>query len=142
MLTLSVQPTFLGIVIALFFQCIGVLLSPANPTRRGIKWGLVAHTVAMFSCLTIPIVIDLHDKSVSYTDNRNFPGNDDYPSGPLGYELLLGDPKLATFTVFACMFPLNQWLADGLLVGPISNSVALVFNVGSSSCTVVMSFIP
>ena len=121
----------------------GVLLSPANQIRRSIKWGLVAHTVAMFSFLTMPTGIDLNNKSIGYINDRNFPGNDEYPLGPFGYEDFLSNPKVATSTVYVCMFPLNQWLADGLLVCSISNSVTLVFNGGrSTSCIVAMSFIP
>ena len=37
------------------------LLDPGDRTRRGMKWALVAHTVAMFLLLTIPVVIGLKD---------------------------------------------------------------------------------
>ena len=132
---------FTGIAVALFFQCMGVLTSPTNPIRRGVKWALIAHTVAMFSFLTIPYGIALSNESTMYIDDREFPGSYEYPPGPIGYlDILSSGP---TIIVFNIMFPLNQWLADGLLVRPISNSVALAFNVGHSpSCIVVMSFIP
>ena len=78
--------------------------------------------------------------SLEYIDNREF-RNDKYPPGPMGYDYLLSFK--ATITVFNVMFPLNQWLTDGLLVSPSLNSVASVYNTDrSSSCIAVMSFIP
>ena len=91
-----------------------VLLSPVNSIRSGIKWALGFHTIAMFSLLTIPFGIDLIDASLCYVNNREFPGNDKYPPGPIGYWGTLNTK--ATATIFYVMFPLNQWLADGLLV--------------------------
>jgi hypothetical protein len=118
-----------------------VLLSPTNPIRKGVKWALVAHTVAMFLFVTIPYGIGLNYPSIDYIDNRDFPGGDGLPPGPIGYSSGLNAE--AAVIVLKVMFPLNQWLADGLLVGPISISVALAFDVGCcSSCIVVMSFIP
>ena len=138
---MSVRPILLGIVVALFFQCISVLLSPINPLRKGIKWALVAHTIALFLFLTIPVGIELNNLFIDYINNREFPGNDEFPPGPIGYDDLLNTK--ATTIVFTAMFPLNQWLADGLLVSPISNSVASVYNVGrSSSYIAAISFIP
>ena len=140
-LTVPVGLTFLGIVVALFFQCMATLLSPANSMGRGIRWAHVAHTVAMFLFLTVSLVIAFDYLSIEYINNREFPGNDESPPGPFGYDGLLA-LKPAT-TVFYAMFPLNQWLADGLLVSPIVNSVAPVYNVGrASSFIAVMSFIP
>ena len=105
---------------ALFFQCMGVLLNPANPIKRGIKWALVAHTVAMFSFLTIATGIGLTYSSISYIDNRAFPAGDGYPPGPFGYNSFLATTM--STTVYSAMVPLNQWLADGLFVGLISIS--------------------
>lgn len=125
----------------MFFQCIGVLLSPTNPIQRGMKWALVVHTVAMFIFITIPIGIYLNGLSVAYINDRRFPGGGEYPPGPIGYTYIISTE--ATTTVLNVMIPLNQWLADSLLVGPSSNSVASLFNVGRpSSCTVATSFIP
>ena len=133
--------TFLGVVVALFFQCMATLLNPANPMRKGIRWALVAHTVALFLFLTIPFGIEFDYLSIEYINNREFPGDDESPPGPIGYGVLLN--LNATATVLDAMFPLNQWLADGLLVSPILNSVALVYNVGgSSSYIAVISYIP
>ena len=125
----------------MFFRCIGVLLSPTSPIRRGMRWALIVHTVAMFLFITIPTGIYLNGLSVMYINNRGFPGGGKYPPGPIGYIYIISTE--ATTTVLNAMFPLNQWLADGLLVGPISNLVAWVFNVGHpSSCTVATSSTP
>ena len=110
---------------ALFFQSMFALLSPVKPIKSGIKRALIVHTVLMFSLLTAPYAIDLNYLSISYIDNREYPGfNADPPGslgyfpGPLGYHILIGIAK-ATATTLDVMFPLRQWLADGLLVGPI-----------------------
>lgn len=115
-LTLPVRPIVLGVVVALFFRCMAVLLNPGKPINPGVKWTLVVHTMAMFSIFTISYGICLNDLSISYIDNRNF-RNDVYPPGPVGYGIVLVGN--VTTTVFYVMFPLNQWLADGLLVGSI-----------------------
>lgn len=119
--TLPAQCAFLGIIVALFFQCMTVLLSPPNPMKRGTKWALVAHTVAMFTFYTISLGIFINDFSIQYINNREFPGNDEFPPGPLGYSYVLDTD--ATTMVYNLMFPLNQWLGDGLLVGPNSNFI-------------------
>ena len=141
MLTVAIGLTFLGIVVALFFQCITTLLNPANTIRKGIRWALVAQTVALFLFLSIPVGIEFDSLSILYINNREFPGDDESPPGPIGYDDILG--SRATYIVLFTMFPLNQWLADGLLVSPILNSVASVYNVGHSSSYIgVISFIP
>ena len=124
MLTPPIQCIFLGIVVALFLRCMSVLLSPTNSIRRGVKSALVFHTMAMFAFLTIPIVMNAINLSTCYINDREYPGNDKSPPGPIGYSYVL-DRKTETF-VFDAMFPLNQWLADGLLVRLVSNSVAEV----------------
>ena len=121
------SPCLLGIVVALFFQCLGVLFRPTKPIGGATKWALVVHTTAMFSFLTITFGIDINYEFLSYINNRKFPGSDEFPPGPVGYEYIL-DAK-ATSTVLVAMFPLSQWLADGLLVGPTSNSADPVFDV-------------
>ena len=100
----------------LFFQCMAALLGTAKPTKRGMRWVLVSHTVALFSFFTISTTIHLNNSSTLYIDNREFPGDDEY-----GYSNIFDLTGIAV--VFKIMFPLNQWLADGLLVGPLSNSV-------------------
>ena len=110
-----------------------VLPSHFNPVRRTIKWALVAHTMAMFAFLTIPLGIGLYYLSFIYIDNQGFPGNDEYPLGLIRYDMVLN--LKATSTVFFIMLPLNQQLADGLLVGLVPNSVGWVSHVGCpSSC--------
>ena len=106
-----------GIVIVLFFQCMGALLG--NPsTRKGAKWGLVTHVVAMFLFATIYTAMTLNIQSISFIDNRNFPGiGDALPPGPIGYQFLIYSK--ATSIVPNVMFLLNNWLADSLLVGSI-----------------------
>ena len=106
---------------ALFFQCMAALLSPANPMRRGTRGALVAHTMALYSFLTVPLGGSLSYLSTAYVNNRGFPGDDKFPPGPIGYYNALGTD--ATGLVFTVTFPLNQWLADGLLVGCVLNSV-------------------
>ena len=115
------QPTFLGIVVALFFQCMAALLSPANPMRRTIRGALILHTLALFVFVTIPVGMGLNFSSIEYINNREFPGNGQYPPGPLGYDGIVSTK--ATAPIFNAMFPLNQWLADGLLVRLIASSV-------------------
>ena len=117
--------SFLGILIILFFRCMGAML---NRTRGDIRWGLVALTAAMFSFTTISLVSYLNTLSISYSHDPNFPrppgapGPQPGPNGPPG-----PPPGHLGFQVFICsmpcsiiayiMLPLNQWLADGLLVG-------------------------
>ena len=109
---------FLGIVVILFFQCVGTLLNPVDRTR-GINWGLVAHTTAMFSLVTISTVIT--GVPSNYIKNRAYPGDDEYPPGPIGYGLSHSLAPLGLF--IGRTFYLNQWLADGLLKSSTPNSV-------------------
>lgn len=117
----------LGIVVILFFQCMSALLNPADRTK-GIRWLLVAHTVTMFLFATISTAMDLDLQSTSNSDNREFPGADELPPGPFGYNLLLFSNALNVIP--HVMFLLNNLLADGLLVSPLLGSVAWVSNVG------------
>jgi hypothetical protein len=141
-LTWSVRIKNLGIVIALFFQCMGALFDPTNRMKGGVKWGLVAHTTVMFSFLTIPAAMRFNMQSVGYIDGREFTGvAGALPPGPLGYQYSAYTKAILVVTDMT--YPLNQWLADGLLVGSASNLVAWVPDVGrSSSCTVATSYIP
>jgi len=104
----------LGIVIVMFFQCITALFDPANRRREGTKWALVTYTIVMFSFSTIRFIMTLNLVSISFVDNREFPGfGDQLPPGPIGY-MLSACPK-ATSVVPGLMFLLNNLLADGLL---------------------------
>jgi len=99
----------------MFFQCINALLDPANRRREGTKWGLIIYTVLMFSFVTICTGMGLNFISISFVDNREFPGfGDQLPSGPVGYRFSAG-PN-ATNIVPSVAFFLNNWLADGLLL--------------------------
>ena len=112
LLTLSIV---LGIVIVMFFQCITALFDPANRRREGTRWGLIIYTVLMFSFATIRTLMGLNLMSISFIDNREFPGvGDQLPPGPIGYTLSLC-PK-ASSIVPGLAFLFNNWLANGLLV--------------------------
>jgi len=103
-----------GIVVIVFFQCMGTLLDPVNRSREGIRWGLVVHTVAMFSCFTINTALSLDYQSIAYIDNRAFPGDASLPPGPYTYQYLISSGAINV--VSGSMFLLNNWLADGLLL--------------------------
>ena len=110
------------------------LLYPAGRTKEDIKWGLVAHTLAMFSAVTIYTATELNMLSIGYTDNREFPGDGVLFPGPLGYQFLVNS---GVITITAdTMFTLNSWLANGLLVGSVSISVAQVLNAAPSSSSI------
>ena len=132
----------LGVVMILFFRCIGALFNPVNRTERGVKWGLVAHTTAMFSFITVYTATGLDLQSISYINKRAFPGVDGVLSpGPLGYQFLIYSNAINV--VPTLMFQLNNWLADGLLVSSIRDSVSQVPNADRSpSSIVVLLFTP
>jgi hypothetical protein len=114
-LTLFVRSTALGIVIILFFQCMGALLNPIDRTRGGIKWGILFHTAAMFSVLTLNAAISLDIYSISYIDNRDFTAaNHKFPPGPYGYQWLIYSKAISIIP--NVMLFLNTCLADGFLV--------------------------
>ena len=67
--------------------------------RRGerIKWGLVAYTVAMFSIATALTGMQFNIRSISYIDNREFPGVEGVlPPGPLGYQSFIWSGALTS----------------------------------------------
>ena len=115
--TFFTQFTILGIVVVLFFEC---MISLFALPRRSFKWILAAHTVAMFSLVTICNAANFRNQSFSYIDERQIPS--------LEYTLIYG--PLYTYLTYqgaidlipAVTFVLNGWLADGLLVSPNSNS--------------------
>ena len=115
-----------------FFHCMAALLSPVDRRRGGIKWGHVSYTVLMFSLATVYTATNLNVQSVSFIDNREFPGVEGVlPPGPLGY---LWYNSRVLCTVPNLMFLLNNWLADGLMVGSLFDVVQLS-NPSSSSFT-------
>lgn len=104
-----------GVVIALFFRCMGTLLNPVHQARRGTEWGLLIHTTAMFSFVTVSTAATLGLQSISFINNRRFPGADGVlPPGPVGYQLFVYSKAIGI--VPQVMYLLNTWLADGLLL--------------------------
>lgn len=97
------------------------LLNPVGRTKGGIKWGLVAHAVAMFSFATIYTAINLDLESVSSVDDREFTGDGGLFPGPLGYQFFLDSDPIAIAP--EVLIFLNGWLADGLLASLVSNRV-------------------
>ena len=91
--------------------------------RKSVKWGLAAHTAALFAFSTTRTIIDQYAISNEYVNNRDFFGGDQFPPGPLGYDF--SHFSTGPFgNIYYALFPLNQWLADGLFVSSISKSVA------------------
>ena len=97
----------------------GTLLNPADRTREGVKWGLVAHTAAMFLFVTISASANFDLYSISLIDNREFPGVSIFAPGPFGYLDYINTAAISV--VPNVMFILNTCLADGFLVSPISS---------------------
>ena len=87
------------------------LLDPVYRTKKVIKWGLVTYIVALFSSLTIGCAIVRDTLSAAYIDNREYD-----VAGPFEYLVVLGLSKDVLHLVPALLFPINQWLTDGLLV--------------------------
>lgn len=100
------------------------LLNPVGRTKEGIKWGLVAHTVAMFLSATIYTAINLDLQSTSSIDNREFPGDGVLFPGPLGYQFFINSRPITI--VPDTLILLNGWLADGLLVNSVFISPRLI----------------
>ena len=106
------------------------LLNPVNRMKGGIKWGLAIHTAAMFSFVTIYTAINLNIQSISFINNREFPGTSTdgaIPPGPIGYQWFI---RYKAITIaLGPFFVMNNWLADGLLVSltnPVIQGPALI----------------
>lgn len=130
------KPIAPGVIVALFFRCMGVLLNPVDG-KRGIKWGLVVHTVAMFLLVTIDCCMNFCLQWISYVDNREFLGDPSTPPGPFGYQIgfLYKTPMN---TVAGIMSFLNMWLADGLLVSSASNLAVGISYLGYFPSSIVV----
>lgn len=102
-----------GIVVVLFFQCMGALLNPVN-RKGGVQWGLVAHTTTMFSLATVYIAMYSNVQSISFVDNREFPLSLSGAPGPMGYNSFVHSWAIGMAPTVALY--LNNWLADGLLL--------------------------
>lgn len=109
--------------------------------RRSAKWGLLAQTVTLFLVLTIHISVDQYAALLELIENRNFPGTETLPPGPIGYDAT--HSSLTPFAIYIVMFPLNQWLSDGLLVSSVKLQpfAHLTHAIHTSSCIVAMSSI-
>ena len=106
-----------------------------NRTRKSIKWGFVAHIAAMFVFATINVAMTLDIQSISYVDYRDFSGGDSVSlPGPFGYQFFIF--STAINGVPNIMFFLNQWLADGLLVGSVPKPTAQVSNASCSPSSI------
>jgi hypothetical protein len=111
---LGVHSIVLGIVIALFFRCTSAFLNPANRMEGRVKWGLVTHVALMFSIVTVTTGMGLNLTPTAYITNREYPGDDEFPPGPIGYKFHIYATALSVTP--NNLFQVNQWLADGLLV--------------------------
>src|ERR1700679_1587496 len=98
----------LGIVIALFFQCMSVLLNPSNHGRWGIRWLFVVHNVVMFLLVTAFTAMYLGVRSITDIDMPAFPGNDSLPPGYVGYQPLVFSEAISLIP--RTLFVLNNWL--------------------------------
>jgi len=58
--------------------------------------------------------MNLNLQSISYIDNREFPGNDLAPPGPLGYQWFIHNQAISI--VPNLMFIMNNWLDDAFLI--------------------------
>ena len=73
----------------------------------------------MFSLVTVHIATNSHVLSISYIDNRDFPGK--LNPGPYGYQ---GDISYRAINVIPrAALCLNNWSADGLLVSRLFDVV-------------------
>ena len=123
----------------LFFKCMIALLDPINRRGERVKWGLVSYTVVMFSLATVYTTTNLHILSISYVDNREFPGIEgELDPGPIGYLQFI---YFKTITIVPNVtFVSSNWLADGLLVSTCVTlwSLTHLTNADSPSSIVVM----
>ena len=94
------------------------LLNFAHRREEGIKWWLVFYTLAMFSFVTVYTGMNLYIQSISFIDNRqDVPAYSPRASGPLNYQHNFRQTSLGLIP--NTMFNLNNWLADGFLVGSL-----------------------
>jgi hypothetical protein len=114
----------------------GLFLTGSSSLRT--KWTLVAHTSAIFSLVTVYMAISFNILSVSYVDNREFPGADAAaPPGPLGHQFYTDFE--AENVVRTLAYVLSSLLADGLLVRLLLESIAQVLNGDHCSQSYIVS---
>ena len=114
----------LGIVVMVFIECMAALFNPVYRRGEPVKWGLVSYTVAMFSAATIFTGMNLEILSISYIDNRKYPGATEgipMPPGPYGYQIFIAPEAINVIP--NVVFNLSDWLADGLLVSSLFDPV-------------------
>ena len=98
-----------------FIRCMTGLFDPEHHRGKRVKWGLVSYTVAMFSILTVTTAMNFNLFSITFIDNRQFPGVEGLISpGPFGYVKSIAPMPIAFLPDAMTIF--NNWLADGLLV--------------------------
>ena len=91
------------------------LFNPIHRRGEPIKWGLVSYTIAIFAVETVLTAMNLHILSISYVDNREYPGVKGMTNpGPNGYQIIIS-PEAVSIIANAT-FTLSDWLANGLLV--------------------------
>ena len=96
----------------------------------------MTYTATMFSLATINIAMNLDIQSISYVNNRDFPGFSDLlGSGPAGYQFFITSKAIQVVPTAILFF--NFWLGDGLLVSSVPNAAINVFNVDRSSSSIV-----
>ena len=69
----------LEIVIILSFKCMTALFNQIYRRGGPINRGLISYTVIMFSLVTVATAMQLNFQSISYIDNRVFPGRGAFP---------------------------------------------------------------
>ena len=101
------------------------LFDPIHHKGKGIKWGLVSYTAVVFLLATVQTALNLDVQSISYINNREFPGiNGQIAPGPLGYQTIIYAEALSV--VPYAMLALSNWLADGLLVSSLFDFRSLI----------------
>lgn len=132
----------LGMLIVLFFKCVTALFNPVYRGGKDVKWGLVSYTVIMFSLVTVHLATNLDQLSISYIDNRDFAGpvNGAELHGPYGYQAAINFKAISIIPRAA--FRLNNWSADGLLVGSFLTlwSLVRVPNTSSPCSSIVATY--
>ena len=114
------------------------LFDPDNRRGDRVKWWLVSYTAIMFSAATVQTGMNLDILSISYIDDREFPGIDCVlPPGPWGYQVVISPTALSVIP--NAMLTLCNWLADGLLVSSSFGAAFTrwVFNASSFPSSIV-----
>jgi len=94
----------LGILIVLLFDCMTALFNPVHRGGERINWVLASYTMIMFSLVTALTTMKLNFLSISYTDNREYPGVEGKTDpGPYGYlDVIYANPVNAIPNIAFC----------------------------------------